>query len=28
LYGMSANIPVKGVMDAFMKRYLDLLYKI
>ena len=28
LYGMSANIPVKGVVDAFLKRYMDLLYKL
>jgi hypothetical protein len=28
LYGMSANIPIKGVVDAFLKRYMDLLYKI
>ena len=28
LYGMSANIPIKGVMDAFLKRYMDLLYKL
>jgi glutamate/tyrosine decarboxylase-like PLP-dependent enzyme len=28
LYGMSANIPIKGVVDAFLKRYLDLLYKV
>ena len=28
LYGMSAQIPIKGVVDAFLKRYLDLLYKI
>jgi len=28
LYGMSANIPIKGVMDAFLKRYLDLIYKL
>ena len=28
LYGMSAQIPIKGVMDAFLKRYMDLLYKL
>jgi hypothetical protein len=28
LYGMSAKIPIKGVVDAFLKRYMDLLYKI
>ena len=28
LYGMSANIPIKGVVDAFLKRYLDLLFKL
>ena len=28
LYGMSANIPIKGVMDAFLKRYMDLVYKL
>jgi glutamate/tyrosine decarboxylase-like PLP-dependent enzyme len=28
LYGMSANVPVKGVVDAFLKRYMDLLYKV
>jgi glutamate/tyrosine decarboxylase-like PLP-dependent enzyme len=28
LYGMSAQIPIKGVVDAFLKRYMDLLYKI
>jgi len=28
LYGMSAKIPIKGVMDAFLKRYMDLLYKL
>jgi len=28
LYGMSAQIPIKGVVDAFLKRYMDLLYKL
>ena len=28
LYGMSANIPIKGVVDAFLKRFLDLLFKV
>ncbi len=28
LYGMSANIPIKGVVDAFLKRFLDLLFKL
>jgi len=28
LYGMSASIPIKGVVDAFLKRYMDLLYKL
>jgi glutamate/tyrosine decarboxylase-like PLP-dependent enzyme len=28
LYGMSANIPIKGVIDAFLKRYMDLLFKL
>ena len=28
LYGMSARIPIKGVVDAFLKRYMDLLYKL
>ena len=28
LYGMSAHIPIKGVVDAFLKRYMDLLYKL
>ena len=28
LYGMSAQIPIKGVMDAFLKRYMDLLHKL
>jgi len=28
LYGMSAQIPLKGVVDAFLKRYMDLLYKL
>ena len=28
LYGMSANIPIKGMIDAFLKRYMDLLFKL
>jgi glutamate/tyrosine decarboxylase-like PLP-dependent enzyme len=28
LYGMSATIPVKGVIDAMLKRYMDILYKV
>lgn len=28
LYGMSATVPVKGVVDAFLKRYMDLLYQV
>ncbi len=28
LYGMSAKIPIRGVVDAFLKRYMDLLYKL
>ena len=28
LYGMSANIPIKGVVDAFLNNYPDLLFKL
>ena len=28
LYGMSATIPIKGVVDAMLKRFLDIIYKV